>query len=409
MKMKNRAIELHNNKNDKKREWFSAMFEFATDSKSHIDGEILKDGLICTAGKARGHDVWLDNQFILDLESQSKRLKTGIKARFGHPNMCASGIGTTLGRWKDCYVDDVEREDGSNALALRGDLHFSKAAHKAPQGDLVEYVQELATQDGDLFGSSIVAEMNGFFKKTTDGTNAYQDKDGDWVFDSGESLNSEDLENLSEETYAELYKFMACDIVDEPAANDGMFSAFSSDSVAGQITEFLNQYPQIIDQLSQNPLIMETIKKYPGEIDGFIERYNNNKGNDDMTKELEEAQEVVEPAEIVEEPAIVAESLSVEEFSKIKEEFGTDIVATIFESGGKYEDALSMAFKQSKEDVEALTADKDSLSKELKTAKTEIAELSEKLNHYQSLPDGKVSDFSTPKIQKKCIYNQEAK
>jgi hypothetical protein len=405
MKMKNRAIELHNKK---KKELFSAT-AFESNDRVKIKGEVLVDGLICTAGEALGHDVWLDNQFIEDLAEQARGLKLGIKARFGHPNMCSGAIGTMLGRWKDTYVDMTERDDGSKAFCLRGDLHFSKAAHKAPQGDLVEYVQELATQDGDLFGSSIVAQMNGFFKKTTDGTNAYQDKDGDWVFDSGESLNSEDLENLSEETYAELYKFMACDIVDEPAANDGMFSAFSSDSVAGQITEFLNQYPQIIDQLSQNPLIMETIKKYPGEIDGFIERYNNNKGNDDMTKELEEAQEVVEPAEIVEEPAIVAESLSVEEFSKIKEEFGTDIVATIFESGGKYEDALSMAFKQSKEDVEALTADKDSLSKELKTAKTEIAELSEKLNHYQSLPDGKVSDFSTPKIQKKCIYNQEAK
>ena len=403
MKMKNKAIEQHNEKNDKggrKSEWFATpIFELSEEKISHVEGEVLKDGLIGTEGEAKGHGVWLDARFIEDLFEQANGLKMGIKARFGHPNMCASAIGTTLGRWKDCYIEDVEREDGSMASALRGDLHFSKAAHKAPAGDLVEYVKELAAKDGDLFGSSIVAQMDSYFKKTSDGENAYQLEEGNWVLDDGTELTLEDVSELSEETYAELYKFIACDIVDEPAANDGMFSAFSSDSVAGQITEFLDQYPTIIKELSENPLIMETIKKHPDEIDGFISRYNNNnEGNEEMTEETKE----------VLDESVEVESLSVDEFSKIKAEFGADIAATIFESGGKYEDALQMAFVKSKEDIEALSADKDSLMKELETAKTEIAELSEKLVHYQEVPDGVPSDFQT-KVQKKSIYNQEKK
>ena len=114
-----------------------------------------------------------------------------------------------------------------------------------------------------------------------------------------------------------------------------------------------------------------------------------------------------ETKEVLDE-SVEVESLSVDEFSRIKAEFGADIAATIFESGGEYEDALQMAFEKSQEDIEALTADKESLVKELETAKTEIAELSEKLVHYQEVPDGKASDFQT-KVQKKSIYNQENK
>jgi len=390
MKMKNKAIEEHNANQDfdistKDQAWFSSTtFEKSNDKISHVEGEILKDGLLCTSGEATGHGIWLDDQFILDLCTQASKLKMGIKARFGHPNMCASAIGTTLGRWKDFYVCDVIRDDGMKASALRGNLYFSAAAHKAPAGDLVEYVKSLSENDGDLFGASIVAFMSRFFKKMPDGRNVYCNDEGEIVFEDDTELTNEEKKEVLSELYGELEKFTDCDIVDSPAANDGMFSQFSGETVAGQITQFLNDHPTVIKELSENPLIMETIKKHPDEIDGFIMRYNNTKrGNEEMTEKLDKT---------VEKPQV---ELSRKEFSEIEGKFGTEIAASVFKTGGNSADALEMAFAAKVKEVETLSTKVGELETELSTANKSIVEFETKIKHFEKIANGKISDFSS--------------
>jgi hypothetical protein len=387
MKMKNKAIQQHNEFERPETEHvrFSATtFEKGVDKLSHVEGDVLKDGLLCTEGEALGHNIWLDAQFILDLCEYATKLKLGIKSRLGHPNMCANTIGTFLGRWKDFYVCEVTRDDGTQASALRGNLEFSAAAHKAPAGDLAEYVKTLSEKDGDVFGASICAEMERFFRKLPDGRNAYYDYDEEgYVFGDGTPLTRDERDELTDERYAELYKFTECDIVDSPAANDGMFSAFSNETVAGQITEFLNRNPTVLKELTDNPLIMETIKQHPEEIDGFFSRYNKTKeGNEEMT---EEKKKVAKPQT----------ALSPEEFSEIEGKFGTEIAASVFKTGGNSADALELAFAAKEKEVTELSAKITDLEKELSTSKALNVDLETQIKHFEKVPNGELSDFSS--------------
>ena len=93
----------------------------------------------------------------------------------------------------------------------------------------------------------------------------YVDKDGKII---------EPKENeLSEEIYVECAELHASDCVDDPAANEGLFSRFSQETIAGQITEFLDLNPNVFEAIEKNPSIVEALARYGDKVDGFINRY----------------------------------------------------------------------------------------------------------------------------------------
>jgi hypothetical protein len=349
---------------------------------------IIEGVSVCTVGEAKGHGVHLDSEFIAEVERQGNASKQGLKARFGHPNMCSTALGTFLGRFKNFSVDGDQ---------VRADLFLSNSAKDTPHGDLHSYVTSMAKDEPDMFGTSIVFTPGRTYVTTEDGAKEYD-------FES----------DTDAPVYVECDTLHACDAVDEPAANDGLFSRFSGETLAGQMTEFLDLNPQVWQTLSDNPSILETLVGYGSQIDEFVERYREyrdaQEGGQDMTDETirsdemdevveepcatetpEDEMETAEPVEemteeVVDEPETevepelpveepeaeeaqedepeveeeaeeeMAEGMTREEFASIADRFGDTIAAQVMREGGDYYTALELENETLKAENETLRA-----------------------------------------------------
>lgn len=368
---------------------------------------------VCTTGEAKGHGVFLDESFIDAVVSQGNEKASGIKARFGHPNMCSTALGTFIGRFKNFRREAATRNDGSQAWRAVADLFMSNSAKDTPNGNLYDYVFKLAESESDMFGTSIVFTPGREYRKQKDGSPAFivyetdemgrvkYNSDGlaclAYVDKDGKPVDAKDG-SLSDEVYVECGQIHACDAVDDPAANDGLFSKFSNETAAGQITEFLDLHPEVFKAVSENPSIMESLVKYGDKIEEFISNYREYRGKKTGDTKIEtntgaEALEATNPVKTPDEPkpveAIAAAEAVVEqvpeqkptaeaakpqvpevvqqeeahpvvkpddraEFKRMRDDFGAEIAAAIFSSGGSYSDALKLAYELSKKEVEKL-------------------------------------------------------
>ena len=198
-----------------------------------IDREngIIRGITIAQTGPAKGHGAFLDSTFLVQLVDQANTRPQGVKARFGHPNMCSTALGSYLGRFKNyTYSGDQ----------VKADLHLDTTAKNSPSGDLFTYVLDMAEKNPDMFGASVAFESLDFETKT-------------------EKINGK---NETRE-YFRLKELRATDIVDDPAATNSLFSA---DSFPGLATQFLDE----------NPQIMELIFSKPDSVTEFLHNYLNN-------------------------------------------------------------------------------------------------------------------------------------
>jgi len=342
-----------------------------------IDNEqgIIEGVSVCTVGEAKGHGVNLDSEFIQEVERQGNAKRSGLKARFGHPNMCSTALGTFIGRFKNFRTVGAQ---------VKADLFLSNEAKNTPHGDLHSYVLGMATNEPDMFGTSIVFTPGELYQR---------DADGAKVPVSDEYSADPDLP-----IYASCSELHACDTVDDPAANDGMFSRFSQETVAGQITEFLDLNPQVWEALSGNDNVVKALSQYGDKINEFMSKY---KGYMDANQEqskmetpvvepvVEKLETVVTPdtavpVEVVlEAPESVEvvepekpEGLNREQFTSISERFGKDVAVEVMLNGG---DPAEMAYA--------------SAQAEIKTLKARIVELEEiKLNKPQPAKTSEVAE-----------------
>jgi hypothetical protein len=243
-----------------------------------FDNGIIRGVSLCTVGEALGHGVWLEQSFIEDIVKFGNASKNGVKARFGHPNMSGEALGTFIGRFENFSVN------GSKAIA---DLKLSEVAKKSPNGDLYAYILEMADENPDEFGASIVFKVK---------ENYFYNEDGERekiIFGEFGVLN----ENYTDQKiYVAMKSLNGADLVDEPAANpEGLFSQFSSaklhaDKFAVIATEFLKSNPQIAVFLQENPhKIQEFMKKFESNKKGIKkpldededELFDKSKGDDE--------------------------------------------------------------------------------------------------------------------------------
>ena len=195
------------------------------------DNGIIRGVTIAQVGPAKGHGGFIDKTFLLQLVDNASSKPAGIKARFGHPNMCATALGTYLGRFKNYSYASTK---------VNADLYLDATARNSPNGDLFAYILDMAEKNPDMFGASI-------------------------VFEIAESVFLQEMEDGKkvEKEYFRLKELKATDIVDEPAATDGLFSA--------------NSFPGIATQfLDENPEIMELIFSKPDSVVEFLSNYINN-------------------------------------------------------------------------------------------------------------------------------------
>ena len=351
---------------------------------------------VCTAGEALGHSVSLDNEFIDKVIDFGNEKKQGLKARFGHPSMCSTSLGTFLGRFKNFRAETTSRVSGEQAYTAVADLFLSNEAKNTPNGDLFSYVSGMAENESDMFGTSIVFAPGKEYRKNESGEKVFAVDDYD-----GE-------DELSEELFVECSELFACDCVDDPAANDGMFSKFAKESIAGQISEFLDTNPEVVTALSDNPEVIEVLAKYGKNVDGFFAKYQTYKkqealkmskktkkdlNSDEPKVELEAGtveepivnepeaanEPELEPEVIADEPALEAAPIDRAELQSLNDEFGADIALKVALSGG----GKAEAYKLKAEATDAKMKELESENEELKTQAAseggDPAELSEEV------------------------------
>jgi len=196
------------------------------------DARVLRGVSCAQAVEALGHNTQLDETTIEQIVEHGNSARRGIKSRFTHPGLSSDGLGKYLGRLRNFRVD------GDKAKA---DLHLSKTAAKAPGGNLAEYVMDLAEQEPDMFGMSVVID--------TERVWTLEDGSEVGMIDGDGNRRKRPDNATTRYPVARIKDFVACDVVDEPAANrDGMFSASLwatnqlSEQVFGDLDRLLQEY-----------------------------------------------------------------------------------------------------------------------------------------------------------------------
>lgn len=210
----------------------------------------IKDVVLCQVGEAKGHDLFLDISFIHDVVKFGNENPAGIKARFGHPNICSTALGSYLGRFKNFRMIE------DRALA---DLHLDKSSQKSPKGNLYDYIFDLAESNPDMFGASIAFKMGKVNSKL-------------------ETVDGQEVEKK----YATILSLFAADLVDDPAATDGLFDtgileALHEDDFAFQVSVFLDEHPEIYSLIDRKPEILNE----------FLSNYKNYKNKNSMNLKTE--------------------------------------------------------------------------------------------------------------------------
>ena len=331
------------------------------------DNGIIQGVTIARIGPAKGHDGFIDRTFLLQIVDNAASKPAGIKARFGHPNMCSQALGTYLGRFKNySYLSDK----------VNADLYLDDTAKSTPGGDLFTYVLDMAEKNPDMFGASIVFEIadSVFLEENVEG------------------------ENVQKE-YFRLKELRATDIVDEPAATDGLFS---ENTFAGVATQFLDE----------NPAILELIFSKPDSVTEFLSNYiTNSKMN--LSEKIKQNFAAFLVSFSVQPPA-VTEQIEIPENSTLNTLFdalSASYPESFTETDGfsqlqkaesltaffaSVEDKLQMTLEAERRllseaealntEHSALLASSGELTQELATANNRIQELTEQLSARPSIP-----------------------
>tara|TARA_R110002095_G_scaffold11871_1_gene16345 strand:- start:2339 stop:3490 length:1152 start_codon:yes stop_codon:yes gene_type:complete len=275
---------------------------------------------VITRGEALGHYMWCDGEFLQQVhDAINEAGGAGLKARFTHPGLSADGLGKFLGNIKNASMK------GDQVIA---DLHFSKSAHKTPDGNLAGYVMDFADEDPDKFGSSIV-----FMPDRKSQELFYVEHKNE---DSGD-FESPDPDNKKNYEHCRLSKLYGADIVDDPAANpDGLFHR--GQDIPQQAEELLNYAFHIegADKPSQFDFGID-----PDRLSAYLDRYLDNHGLIIVTKgELEEMANETETPSKPEVNIDEIRSQYTAELNKYVSKFGAENGVKWLGEGKSYSSAL---------------------------------------------------------------------
>lgn len=205
---------------------------------------------VISKGEALGHQLWIDDVTLEQVETLLNATSNGIKSRFTHPSMSGDGLGKHVARVRDAELS------GDRVVA---DQHFLQSAHKTPDGDLAEYLMSLAEEDPTSYGLSIAF---------------LHDQDAMDVFLSQHMLDDEfrspDPLNVNNFPHVRIQELQAADSVDEPAANpSGLFHR--DDDLAKQFDELAAYAFGLTNERPSNSPFD------PDRVRGFAVRFLNNR------------------------------------------------------------------------------------------------------------------------------------
>lgn len=217
---------------------------FAAGNVDHESG-IIRDVVMCEAGPAKGHGVHLEESFIAQLVAfdQKHYQESGIKARFGHPSLSDTTMGTQMGYFKNI------RQRENQAI---GDLHLLDSAEISPtKPGIKSWMLSMANEAEDFVMSSIVFAPSGYYQ--------YSPEEGVRV-DLATNNWGEPIPVFPEETiYVDLNedkggRHLYTDLVEAGAATSNLFAQqFNEDKFAVRTVAWLQDNPDILAFVRSNP------------------------------------------------------------------------------------------------------------------------------------------------------------
>jgi hypothetical protein len=194
------------------------------------ENDILKNVSIANFGKNK-NESYFDEKFISDLVEKGNAQTQGVKSRFGHPSMCATSLGTYIGRYKNFNI-----QDGNCFADLYLDPITKKTQVEGKGIMMYDYIMDMAESNPDMFGNSIHITH----------------------------VRNENPTLVEGFEVLELNDITSSDLVDDPAATNALFSSNPND-LGIIVTQFLDE----------NPALFESVNKNPEIIQDFFERYFN--------------------------------------------------------------------------------------------------------------------------------------
>jgi len=186
------------------------------------ENSILSKVIIALAGNIKSHFGSIDQTTLSQFQQIGNAKEHGIKARFGHPNMCSSSYGIYIGRFKNFQMI-------SNCLYA--DLHLDPICIDCPSGNLYNYIISMAMNNSEMISTSI-------------------------AFVPSSSETSWEDEYL----VSRIQDVMAIILVDDPEVTS---SPFAADTFSYPATSFLNANPAISNMISRKPeIVVEFLLKY---------------------------------------------------------------------------------------------------------------------------------------------------
>ena len=176
-----------------------------------VENRIIRRAKVIEAGQLNDdRPLLIDDITLQQVADHGNAATRGIKSRWTHPSMSSDGLGSSVGRARNFRVE------GNSVYA---DIHVLKTSDYSPRGNIGQYILDLAEEDPESFGLSIVADFS-------------------------EEMQA-DLSDLQagEKLPLRLKGLRAVDFVDEPAATrGGLFDIHDKRDLAPVVSSLISEH-----------------------------------------------------------------------------------------------------------------------------------------------------------------------
>jgi len=195
---------------------------------------------VLTEGEALGHDINIDAEQVAHVVTLGNALQSGLKVRFGHPNMSSNALGTVMGVATNFYLDN-----SSGVAIARADVQFFEHARNSPNfsKDPVEYLMDIAEESPEKLGTSIVFKRGQDYRRTAADKKVYRNNQ--------DGSPNQSYREAPQKLYVEFEKLRATDFVDQPAANPGGLFSEGNVPLAAEATRFFDEHPELFELLEE--------------------------------------------------------------------------------------------------------------------------------------------------------------
>lgn len=215
------------------------------------EARTINNVLLIRAGQADGHGFGVEKSFIEECFKYIKKNMGGrVQCNMGHQY---DSLMYQLGRFTSFKMNEDHTE-------IYGNLGVFEAADESPAlPGMANWLLKIAEEDPQAVMCSITFEAKAFYQYDDKGNKVYIQR----RYWGGPIKQFEDRD-----AYAEFSRLFSCDIVDQGALTDTLFSAGKDSGAAATFARIVND-PKFIEFLEENHTEFPQLKEFYQEQVGF--------------------------------------------------------------------------------------------------------------------------------------------